>query len=155
MPMDFAELFEACLHGRLVSDVAREAGKPTAARLRNIAKPDWEWHNFLDPDTYPPLANAMGISVQTLLHATAWSLAEALDIPSLRVGTEESALFALAPPGTGRLKRRHLDLIHPLIRRCLEDTDREDRIAALEAENAALAARLAALEKPTRGRRIT
>jgi hypothetical protein len=123
--VNVAQLIETCLRGRLYADLAREAGgTPSAPRIRMLAKPDMEWKNFMDPSTLVPLADALGVSVRTLVLSNAESL-------GLDVSSEESTLLTLMPTGTNRLKQRHLDLLLPLIRHCIEDADREDRLAEL------------------------
>jgi len=146
--MTVAELIEASLRGRTYARLAQDcgtdlAGVPlvTATNMREIAKPERDWKNFIDPPTMVGLARGLSVSFRVVLHAQARSIAQwyaanrpDVDVTPLELREEESLFFALLPTGTGTMGRDELDAVLPVVRLGIEAARlREQAAAAQEA----------------------
>jgi hypothetical protein len=124
------ELISATLRGRDFAQLARDAGDVvTAARLRDIAKPECAWKNHLEPATRIGLARGLGVPIRTLLHAETWSMARYLGIPELAIQEDESRFLALIRPGTGRFRRAQIDAALAVVNAFLDDNAELDQLS--------------------------
>lgn len=140
--MDFPTLVNHLIGDRSLRKLAEQAGMSTSNLNQRMRI---EWKASVDPVTVRGLAAALPCTERALWIAAGRSCGFDMD-------SDESAFRSLMRSGTDRWSSTRTQRMLTLVAAEIDDQDREDRLAVLEAETADLRAQIATLERAAKRR---